>query len=78
MYGTRIHKARHSAPAYLIIWNLFTLLLGHEWTYVATVHSSSHQAMTRASDQLHITSFCSLLVLSNTHNTRNKCDTRDT
>ncbi len=57
-YGTCIHKTRRSALAYLLTPNPFTLLLGREWTYVATVHSSSHQEMMRASDQLHTTSFC--------------------
>jgi hypothetical protein len=64
-YGTRIHEACCYVLAYLITWNLFTPFLGHEWTYVAMVHSSSQQAMTRASDQLHTTSFCSPPVLGN-------------
>jgi hypothetical protein len=66
-YGANTHKAHSSDPVYLVTRNPFTLLLGREWTYVATVHSSSHQAMTQASDQLHTTSLCSL---SNTHHTQ--------
>ncbi len=57
-YGTNTHKACSSDLVYLITRNPFALLLGREWTYVAMVHNSSHQAMTQASDQLHTTSFC--------------------
>ncbi len=74
-YGTNTHEACSSDPIYLITRNPFALLFGHEWTNKATVHSSSHQAMTQASDQLHTTCFCSPPVLSNIRNTR---DTRDT
>jgi hypothetical protein len=70
VYGTKTHKACNPDPVYLVTWNPFTPLFRREWTYVAMVHSSSHQAMTRASDQLHTTSFCSPPVLSNTRDTR--------
>jgi hypothetical protein len=73
-YSVNTHEAHSSDLVYLVTWNLFILLLRHEWTYVATVHSSSHQTMTQASDQLHTTSFCSPPVLGNTRDTR---DTRD-
>ncbi len=62
VYGAKTHKACNSDPVYLVTLNPFTLLLKHQWTYVATVHSSSQQAMTQASDQLHTISFCSPLV----------------
>ncbi len=75
VYSAKTHKACNSDLIYLVTPNPFTLVLRHEWTYVATVHSSSHQAMMQASDQLHTTSFCSPPVSSNTRNT---CDTRDT
>ncbi len=70
VYGAKTHEACNSDLVYLVTQNLFTPLLGREWTYVAMVHSSSHQAMTQASDQLHTTSFCSPPVLSNTRDTR--------
>jgi hypothetical protein len=73
-YDANTHKARNSDLVYLVTWNAFTLLLGHKWTYVATVHSLSHQEMTQASDQLHTTSFCSPPVLGNTRNTCNTCN----
>jgi hypothetical protein len=69
MHGAYTHEACNSDPGYLVTWNLFTPLLGRKWTYVATVYSLSHQAMTRTSDQLHTTSFCSPPVSSNTRNT---------
>ncbi len=75
-YSAHTHKACCSDLAFLVTWSPFTLLLGCEWTYVATVHSSSHQAMTRASDQLHTTNFCSPPVSSNTRDTCNTCDTQ--
>jgi hypothetical protein len=71
MYSTKTHKARNSDPVYLVTRNPFTPLFRREWTYVATVHSSSHQAMTQVSDQLHATSFYSPPVSSNTRDTRN-------
>jgi hypothetical protein len=74
MYGANTHKACRSDLVYLVTRNPLTLLLGHEWTYVAVVHSSSHQAMTGAFDQLHTTSFCSPPVLGNTLDTCNKRD----
>ena len=77
VYGAKTYEACNSDPVYLVTRNLFTQLLGREWTYVATVHSSSHQAMMQASDQLHTTSFCSPPVLGNTCNTRDTCDTRN-
>jgi hypothetical protein len=70
VYGAKTHKAHNSDPVYLVTWNPFTPLLRREWTYVATVHSSSHQAMMQASDQLHTTSFCSPPVSSNMRNAR--------
>jgi hypothetical protein len=73
-YSAHTHKACCSDLAYLLTQNLFTRLLRREWTYVATVHSSSHQVMMGASDQLHTTSFCSPPVLGNTCNTRDTCD----
>jgi hypothetical protein len=76
-YGANTHEACSSDLVYLVTWNPFTLLLGCKWTYVATVHSSSHQAMTPASDQLHTTSFCSPPVLGNTCNTRDTRNTHD-
>jgi hypothetical protein len=78
MYGAHTHKACCSGIAYLITQSPFTPLLGREWTYVATVHSLSHQAMMQASDQLHTTSFYSLPVLGNTCNTHDTRDTRNT
>jgi hypothetical protein len=44
-YSAHTHEACSSDLVYLVIWNPFTPLLG---TYIATVHSLSHQAMTRA------------------------------
>jgi hypothetical protein len=73
-YSAHTHKARSSDLVYLVTWNPFTPLLGREWTYVAMVHSLSHQAMMQASYQLHTASFCSPQVSGNTHNTR---DTRN-
>jgi hypothetical protein len=73
-YSAHTHKAHSSDLVYLVIRNPFTPLLGRKWTYVATVHSSSHQAMMQASGQLHTTSFCSPPVLGNTWDTR---DTHD-
>ena len=76
MYGVNTQEACSSDPVYLLTRNPFTLLLGHEWTYVATEHSLSHQAMTQASDQLHTTSFCSPPVLAThtTHPTHATCN----
>ncbi len=74
-HGTHIHKARCSALDYLVTQNLFTPLLEWEKSYVALVHSLSHQVMTQASDQLHTTSFSPPPVSGNTGNT---CNTRDT
>ncbi len=71
-YSVHTHKAHCSDLAYLVTQSPFTLLLRRKLTYIAMVHSLSHQAMTQASDQLHTTSFCSPPVLVNT------CDTRDT
>jgi hypothetical protein len=75
MYGANTHEACSSDPVLLVTRNPFTPLLGREWIYIATVHSSSHLAITQASDQLHTTSFSSPPVLSNTHNSR---DTQNT
>jgi hypothetical protein len=75
-YRAHTHKACSSDLVYLVTRKPFTLLLGCEWTYVGTVHSLSHQAMTQASDQLHTTSFCSPPVSGNTRNTRNTRDAR--
>ncbi len=72
VYGTKTHEARNSDLVYLITRNPFTPLHRCEWTYVAAVHSLSHQAMMQASDQLHTTSFCSPPVLSYTRDTHNK------
>jgi hypothetical protein len=74
-HGAHNHEAHCSDLAYLITWSLFTLLHWCKWTYIATVHSLSHQAMMQASDQLHTTSLYSPPVLGNTRDT---CDTRDT
>jgi hypothetical protein len=73
-YGAHAHKAHSSDLVYLVTRNPFTPLFGHKWAHIATLHSSSHQGMTQASDQLHTTSFYSPPVLGkphNTHNTRN-------
>jgi hypothetical protein len=75
-YGESTHKACSSDPVYLVTWNLFTLLLGRKWTYIAMAHSLSHQAMMQLSDQLHTTSFCSPPVLSNTRDTPNTQNTQ--
>jgi hypothetical protein len=53
-YNADTHKACSSDLVYLVTQNPFTLLLGREWTYVATVHILSHQATMQASDQLHM------------------------
>ncbi len=73
-YSVHTHEACCSDLAYLITLSLFPPLLRRKWTYIALVHSLSHQAMTRASDQLHTTSVCSPPVLGNTHNTCNTCN----
>jgi hypothetical protein len=75
-YGVYTHKACSSDLAYFVTRNPFTPSLGRDWTYVATVHSSSHQAMTQASDQLHTTSVCSPPVLGDTRDTRNTRNAR--
>ncbi len=50
VYGAKTHQACNSDSVYLVTESPFTLLLRHDGTYVATVHSSSHQAMMQASD----------------------------